>query len=70
MRAETIRFLIQATFAFAAIALVVLVEHPYGVSLGFFMLVSGLWLGRRVFMRIARPDEVRADLRGRVDMGP
>lgn len=68
--AQTIRFLIQLAFAFAGMAAIVLVPAPYGPVLGLFLVVFGLWFGRRVFMRIATPDEVRADLRQRVDEGP
>ncbi len=70
MGAQTIRFLIQLAFALAALLSVVYVEAPYGPTLGFFLLVFGLWLGRRVFRRIASSDEVRKDLRARVDDGP
>ncbi len=70
MGAQTIRFLIQVIFAFAGLAAAVLVAAPYGPTLAFFLLVTGLWLGRRVFARLARPDEVREDLRQRVDDGP
>ena len=62
--------LVQLAFAFAALFAVVLVPAPYGPSLGFFLLVFGLWLGRRIFRRIASLDEVKADLRQRVDEGP
>lgn len=70
MGAQTIRFLIQLGFAFAGLAAVVFVPAPYGVTLGLFLVVLGLWLGRRVFKRIATLDEVKADLRQRVDEGP
>jgi membrane protein implicated in regulation of membrane protease activity len=70
MGAQTIRFLIQLGFAFAGLLAVVLVSSPYGPTLGLFLVVFGLWLGRRVFNRLATPDEVREDLRQRVDEGP
>ena len=70
MNAQTTRFLVQLAFVFAALFAVVLVPAPYGPSLGFFLLVFGLWLGRRIFRRIASLDEVKADLRQRVDEGP
>ncbi|MES0809293.1 hypothetical protein ABLO27_07425 [Roseibium sp. SCPC15] len=70
MGAQTIRFLIQVAFALVAMAAVIFVPAPYGPSLGFFLLVFGLWLGRRVFQKIATLDEVKADLRQRVDDGP
>ncbi|MEE4010527.1 hypothetical protein V1T76_00600 [Roseibium sp. FZY0029] len=70
MNAQTIRFLIQLAFAFAALFAVVFVPAPYGPSLGFFLLVFGLWFGRRIFKRIATLDEIKADLRQRVDEGP
>ncbi|QFT33317.1 hypothetical protein FIV00_22690 [Labrenzia sp. THAF82] len=70
MGAQAIRFLIQVAFAMAGLVAVVLVAPPYGASLGLFLLVFGLWLGRRVFKRIATLDEVKADLRDRVDDGP
>ncbi len=70
MGAQTIRFLIQLAFAFAGLLAVVFVASPYGPSLGLFLLVFGLWLGRRVFKRVATLDEVKADLRQRVDSGP
>lgn len=70
MGAQTIRFLIQLAFALVAMASVIFVSAPYGPTLGFFLLVFGLWLGRRVFQKIATLDEVKADLRQRVDDGP
>ncbi|MES0879840.1 hypothetical protein [Roseibium sp. SCP14] len=70
MGAQTIRFLIQLAFAFLALAAVVFVPAPYGPTLGFLLLVFGLWLGRRVFQKIATLDEVKADLRQRADDGP
>lgn len=70
MSAETIRFLIQAGFAVVAVLMVIFVDAPYGPTLGLFCVVFGLWLGRRIFKRIATPDEVRADLRARADEGP
>lgn len=70
MGAQTIRFLIQLGFAFAGLAAFVLVPEPYGKTLGLFLVVFGLWLGRRVFKRMASLDEVKADLRQRVDDGP
>jgi hypothetical protein len=70
MGAQTIRFLIQICFAFAGLFAVVFVEAPFGPTLGFFLLVFGLWLGRRVFKRIATLDEIKQDLRQRVDDGP
>lgn len=70
MGAQTIRFLIQVGFALVAIPAVIYVPAPYGPSLSLFFLVFGLWLGRRVFRRIAKLDEVKADLRQRVDDGP
>ncbi|MCK7615158.1 hypothetical protein [Roseibium sediminicola] len=70
MGAQTIRFLIQLGFAFAGMAAVVLVPAPYGPTLGLFLVVFGLWLGRRVFKRIATLEDVKADLRQRVDEGP
>ncbi|MEM9634991.1 MAG: hypothetical protein AAGA50_26935 [Pseudomonadota bacterium] len=69
MGAQTIRFLIQLAFALVAMAAVTFVSAPYGPTLGFFLLVFGLWLGRRVFQKIATLDEVKADLRQRVDDG-
>jgi membrane protein implicated in regulation of membrane protease activity len=68
--AQTIRFLIQFAFALVAMPVVVFVSPPYGLTFGLFLLVFGLWLGRRVFKRIATLDEVKADLRQRVDDGP
>ncbi|WP_306140594.1 hypothetical protein [Roseibium sp. MMSF_3412] len=70
MGAQTIRFLIQVGFAFAGMLAVVLVPPPFGPTLGFFLLVFGLWLGRRVFKRLASLDEIKDDLRQRVDEGP
>ncbi|MEL7528743.1 MAG: hypothetical protein AAFN16_23455 [Pseudomonadota bacterium] len=70
MGAQTIRFLIQIGFAFAGMFAVVLVPPPFGPTLGFFLLVFGLWLGRRVFKRLASLDEIKDDLRQRVDEGP
>ncbi|CTQ60629.1 MAG: hypothetical protein RIE06_18435 [Roseibium album] len=70
MGAQTIRFLIQVCFALAGLLAVVFVASPFGPTLGFFLLVFGLWLGRRVFKRIATLDEIRQDLRQRVDDGP
>lgn len=70
MSAETIRFLIQAGFAAVAVLMVIFVDAPYGPTLGLFCVVSGLWLGRRVFKRIATLDEIKSDLRSRVDEGP
>ncbi len=70
MNAQSIRFLVQLAFAFAALFVVVLVPSPYGPTLGLFLLVAGLWLGRRIFKRLATPDEIKADLRQRVDEGP
>ncbi|MCX2723581.1 hypothetical protein [Roseibium salinum] len=69
MGAQTIRFLIQAAFALAAMSAVVFVPSPYGLSLGFFLLVFGLWLGRKVFRRLATLDEIKQDLRERIDRG-
>ncbi|WP_299811674.1 hypothetical protein [uncultured Roseibium sp.] len=69
MGAQTIRFLIQLGFAFAGMAAVVLLPPPYGPTLGLFLVVAGLWLGRRVFRRIARLDEEKADLRRRLEEG-
>ncbi|EAV40887.1 hypothetical protein SIAM614_08339 [Stappia aggregata IAM 12614] len=59
-----------ACLRFAALFAVVIVPAPYGPSLGFFLLVFGLWFGRRIFKRIATLDEIKADLRQRVDEGP
>lgn len=70
MGAQTIRFLIQVGFALVAIPAVVYVPAPYGPTLSLFLLVFGLWLGRRIFKRLATLDEVKADLRQRVDEGP
>ncbi|MCV0425770.1 MAG: hypothetical protein K5905_09865 [Roseibium sp.] len=70
MGAQTIRFLIQIAFALAGMLAVVYLPEPYGPSLGLFLLVFGLWLGRRVFKRVASLDEVKQDLRERVDDGP
>ena len=70
MGAQTIRFLIQVGFALAGMLAVVFVPPPYGPTLGLFLLVFGLWLGRRVFKRLATFDEVKRDLRQRVDEGP
>ncbi len=70
MGAQTIRFLIQVSFAMVGMVAVVFVPAPYGPTLGLFLVVFGLWLGRRVFMRIATLDEVKKDLRQRVDEGP
>ncbi|WP_269583262.1 hypothetical protein [Roseibium sp. Sym1] len=70
MGAQTIRFLIQLGFAFAGLAAVVFVPAPHGPALGLILVIFGLWLGRRVFRRIASLDEVKADLRQRVDDGP
>lgn len=70
MGAQTIRFLIQISFALAGMVAVVLIPAPYGPTLGLFLVVFGLWLGRRVFTRIATLDEVKKDLRDRVDEGP
>ena len=60
MGAQATRFLIQLGFAFAGIAAVVLFPEPYGPTLGLFLVVFGLWLGRRVFKRMASLDEVKA----------
>lgn len=70
MGAQTIRFLIQAAFAFAGMLAVFLVPPPYGPTLGLFLVVTGLWLGRRVFRRIARPEEGRAAAWRRPDEEP
>ena len=70
MGAQTIRFLIQIGFALAGMLAVVLVPPPFGPPLGFFLLVFGLWFGRRVFKRLASLDEIKDDLRQRVDEGP
>jgi len=70
MKAQTIRFLVQLAFAFAALAAVVLVPSPYGPTLGFFLLVFGLWAGRRIFRRIALPKATEADPRKDEDEGP
>jgi len=70
MGAQTIRFLIQVAFAMAGMMAVVFVASPYGPTLGLFLVVFALWLGRRVFTRIATLDEVKKDLRQRVDEGP
>ncbi|MEM8704059.1 MAG: hypothetical protein AAGF82_19720 [Pseudomonadota bacterium] len=70
MGAQTIRFLIQIGFALAGMLAVVLVPPPFGPTLGFFLLVFGLWFGRRVFKRLASRDEIKDDLRQRVDEGP
>ena len=70
MGAQTIRFLIQVGFALVGMVAVVFVEAPFGLTLGLFLVVFGLWLGRRVFQRIATLDEVKQDLRQRVDDGP
>ena len=67
MGAQTIRFLIQICFAFAGLFAAVFVEAPFGPTLGFFLLVFGLWLGRRVFKRIATLDEIKDQVRGGVD---
>jgi len=69
LRAQIIRIVIQLGFAFAGIGAVVFVPAPYGPTLGLFLVVFGLWLGRRLFRRIATRDEVKADLRERVDDG-
>mgnify|MGYP000710622669 CR=1 FL=1 len=70
MNAQTVRFLIQAGFALAGMLSFVFLPLPYGAVLGALLLVFGLWLGRRVFSRIATLDEIKADLRQRVDEGP
>ncbi|WP_420336179.1 hypothetical protein [Roseibium sp.] len=70
MGAQTIRFLIQVGFALAGMLAVVLVPPPFGPTFGFFLLVFGLWLGRRVFKRLATLQEIKDDLRQRVDEGP
>lgn len=54
--AQTVRFLIQLGFAFAGMLAVVFVPPPYGPTLGLFLLVFGLWLGRRVFLRMESRD--------------
>ncbi|WP_299479297.1 hypothetical protein [uncultured Roseibium sp.] len=56
MGALTVRFLIQAAFAMAGILAVVFVAAPFGLTLAFFLLVFGLWLGRRVFLCMERRD--------------
>lgn len=70
MGAQTIRFLVQFGFGLAGMVAVVFVAAPYGPTLGLFLVVFGLWLGRRIFQRIATLDEVKQDLRQRVDDGP
>lgn len=70
MGAQTVRFLIQIGFALAGMLAVVVVPPPFGPTLGFFLLVFGLWLGRRVFKRRATLQETKDDLRQRVDEGP
>lgn len=67
--AQAIRFLVQIAFAFAGLFAVVFLPTPYGWFLGTILLVLGLWLGRRLFDRIATLDEIKADLRQRVDEG-
>ncbi|MET1414372.1 hypothetical protein ABVF61_19010 [Roseibium sp. HPY-6] len=56
MRAHMIRFLIQASFAIAGILAVAFVAAPFGPTLAFFLLVFGLWMGRRVFLRLESRD--------------
>jgi hypothetical protein len=70
MNAQAIRFLVQLAFAFAGLFAVVFLPSPYGLLCGTTLLVFGLWLGRRLFNRIATLDETKADLRQRVDEGP
>ncbi|WP_434052925.1 MAG: hypothetical protein RDA78_27455 [Roseibium sp.] len=70
MGAQTIRFLIQVCFALAGMLAVVFVPPPFGPTVGLFLLVFGLWLGRRMFKRLATLQETKDDLRQRVDEGP
>ena len=70
MGAQTIRFLVQLNFAFAGLFAFVLLPIPYGSLLGVVLVVLGLWLGNRIFRRRASLDEIKADLRQRVDEGP
>lgn len=70
MGAQTIRFLIQVGFALAGMLAVVFVPPPFGPTVGLFLLVFGLWLGRRMFKRLATLQETKDDLRQRVDEGP
>lgn len=59
--AQATRFLIQIVFALGALHAVVTVPSPYGPTLAFFLLVMGLWLGRRVFIRMTAAAQARAD---------
>ncbi len=70
MGAQTIRFLIQVGFALAGMLAVVFVPPPFGPTVGLFLLVFGLWLGRSMFKRLATLQETKDDLRQRVDEGP
>ncbi|MEO9529152.1 MULTISPECIES: hypothetical protein [Alphaproteobacteria] len=69
MNAQTLRLVIQLGFGLAGLLAVVLVPPPYGPTLGLFLVVVGLWLGRRVFRRTARLEESKADLRQRLEKG-
>lgn len=70
MSAESIRFLVQAGLGTVGVLVIVFGGWPWGVVIGTALIVFGLWLGGRIFRRIATPDEIKADLRQRVDEGP
>lgn len=70
MSAMTIRFLVQAGFGTVGVLVIVFGGWHWGVMAGTALIIFGLWLGGRIFKRIATPDEIKADLRQRVDEGP
>jgi hypothetical protein len=70
MSAMTVRFLIQAGFGAVGVFAIVFGGWPWGAVIGAGLIVFGLWLGHRIFKRIATLDEIKADLRQRVDEGP
>ncbi|MBD1549329.1 hypothetical protein [Roseibium aggregatum] len=70
MSAMTIRFLVQAGFGTVGVLVIVFGGWPWGAGVGTALIIFGLWLGGRIFRRIATLDEIKADLRQRVDEGP
>ncbi|WP_346910278.1 hypothetical protein [uncultured Roseibium sp.] len=70
MSAQSIRFLVQAGFGTVGVLVIVFGGWPWGVVIGTALIIFGLWLGGRIFKRIATLDEIKADLRQRVDEGP
>ncbi len=70
MSAMTIRLLVQAGLGTVGVLVIIFDGWPWGVVIGTALIIFGLWLGGRIFKRIATLDEIKADLRQRVDEGP